>query len=535
MKKLVIALSLITIVSFALRVYETASIPNGLNRDEAALAYNGLLLSEVGTDEWQRSWPLNLESFGDYKLIGYPFLLSLLFKVLSAGDFVVRLPSIIAGALLPLGLYFLSRYLKFSKLTSLLVAILSALMPVFFFYSRVAFEANLALTLFVFGMVFLLKESSWWSTVISVLCFSAAIFTYNTPLLLLPFVLLILPLVKGIKNYKSWLLPFVFLTVITAGAFYNLNQTFSQKSAITIFSDPLVQIDEFPQYRDNYSGIAQTLIGNKYVFYLKKISSNTLLSFSPKFLVSSGGSHPWHTLPGWGNLNWFVLALFYLGILLTVVLSLTKVIKMKMGSKELLEKVTKPWTKSKRLRSLLLLYLLGIAILPSSVTVDAPHTTRSLFFFVTVILIAAQTIEWLYNNFQKFRTNRLLVSVVIVLINLGLFIPYLYSYFSAYENESKRLYQSGLADVILEAESANHQTPIAIVDPDGYQYIVVSWYQKITPAEFYTTVVRQQPDRIGFRYGEQLKNYHFVAHAEDRREAEKKYILWTDQGWKLKE
>lgn len=535
MKKLVLALSLITIVSFLLRVYGVDSIPHGLNRDEAALAYNGLLLSKVGADEWQRSWPLNLQSFGDYKLIGYPFLLSMLFKVFSAGDLLVRLPSVMAGALLPFGLFLLSKNLKFSKGTSILVAVLSALMPVFFFYSRVAFEANLALTLFVFGFVFLLKKSSWVSTIVAVLCFTAAIFTYNTPLLLLPFVLLVLPFIKGIKNYKTWVLPLAFLTLITAGAFYNLNQTFSQKSAITIFSDPRVQIDEFPQYRDHYSGLAQTIIGNKYVFYLKKISSNTVASFSPKFLVTSGGSHPWHTLPGFGNLNWFVLIFFYLGLLLIVVLSLTKVSKNKVSSKRILQTISSPWINSKLLRRILLVYLLLIASLPSSVTIDAPHTTRSLFFFVLVVLIAAQSIEWLYEKFAKLSSVRLITSVIIVLINLGLFIPYLQSYFSYYEDASKRLYQSGLTEAIWEVESENKEVPIAIVDPGGYQYIVVSWYQKVAPNQFYSTIVRQQPDRIGFRYGEQLKNYHFVAHAEDRREEEKKYILWTEEGWKVKE
>ncbi|KKU82941.1 MAG: hypothetical protein UY10_C0019G0001, partial [Microgenomates group bacterium GW2011_GWA2_47_8] len=57
------------------RIWQLGILPLALNRDEAALAYNAVLLAETGKDEWGRSWPLALQSFGDFKLIGYPAVL----------------------------------------------------------------------------------------------------------------------------------------------------------------------------------------------------------------------------------------------------------------------------------------------------------------------------------------------------------------------------------------------------------------------------------------------------------------------------
>ena len=82
MNKKILLLSLIVLLGAALRLFQLGSIPAILNRDEAALAYNGYLLSQTGKDEWGKIWPPTLESFGDYKLPGYPLILAILFCAL---------------------------------------------------------------------------------------------------------------------------------------------------------------------------------------------------------------------------------------------------------------------------------------------------------------------------------------------------------------------------------------------------------------------------------------------------------------------
>src|SRR5258708_7256406 len=89
----------IFLFGLVLRFWQLGSIPVILNRDEAALAYNAFLLKETGKDEWSKTWPLTLQSFGDYKLIGYPLLTIGSFFLLGYTDFAVKFPSAFFGSL----------------------------------------------------------------------------------------------------------------------------------------------------------------------------------------------------------------------------------------------------------------------------------------------------------------------------------------------------------------------------------------------------------------------------------------------------
>src|SRR3989338_7329776 len=99
----------ILILAAVLRLYKISSFPAGLNADEAALGYNAYSLLLTGKDEHGHSWPVNLESFGDFKPAGYAYLLIPFIKVFGLTEFAVRLPSAIFGILAVLFIYLLSR------------------------------------------------------------------------------------------------------------------------------------------------------------------------------------------------------------------------------------------------------------------------------------------------------------------------------------------------------------------------------------------------------------------------------------------
>jgi len=135
----------VVLVGLAVRVVQIDTLPKILNRDEAALAYNAYLLKETGQDEWGKSWPLALESFGDFKLPGYVWLLVGTFSLFGLSDGVVRLPAVVAGtALIPLS-YFLSRQLRFSQRQALGLAIIVCFSPIFILrmYSTLSLDSYL--------------------------------------------------------------------------------------------------------------------------------------------------------------------------------------------------------------------------------------------------------------------------------------------------------------------------------------------------------------------------------------------------------
>src|SRR3990167_1659326 len=127
MKK-VILLSIIILASF-LRLYRLGEFPAGLNADEAALGYNAYSLLLTGKDEHGHPWPVNLESFGDFKPAGYAYFLIPFIKVFGLTEFAVRLPSALFGVLAVLFIYLLIKELTPSEAWAYLGGLSLAISP----------------------------------------------------------------------------------------------------------------------------------------------------------------------------------------------------------------------------------------------------------------------------------------------------------------------------------------------------------------------------------------------------------------------
>ncbi len=499
MKSTKILLAVIFFFGLGLRLFQIAELPAILNRDEAALAYNALLIKESSQDEWQTKWPLTFKSFGDYKLPGYPYLLAILFSILPINDFSTRLPSAVAGSLLIIvSFFFAKNVLKVKNKSSLMMALLIAINPIFFFYSRIAFEANLALLLFVCGLYFLLKEKE--NSLLGGFFIFLAVLTYNTPLLLLPFLIPLLIYKIGWKNKKRWFKPVLLLVLILLWGILSFYSLTTQKSAITIFNDSTTW-EKFALYRAQFSGLWQAILGNKYVFYTQVMWQNLLESFSLKFLVQNGGSHPWHALPGYGHL-------FYLTYFLAICMLIDII-----G-----EIIIALFDKSFKKKHLILFYLLVVSLAPSVVTVDSPHATRSLLFFFVFVSLAVLFLDKLAKIFVK-QSKLILIVCLAILLTESLF--YYHKYFFKYSQSQEKILFASFKKFIIDADEKYTKQPVVIIDEGGYQYILTAWYLKIPSQNFFATMKYQQADRINFYYGERLLNYHFIKNLEDRNNDEK--------------
>ncbi len=506
-------LIIIILLGFTLRVVQVGSIPAILNRDEAALAYNALLLKETGRDEWGRHWPLALESFGDYKLPGYPLILIGSFSLFGYNDTAVRMQSVIAGTILILlGYFFVKNIFHLREEVALLTALSIALTPVFFFYSRIAFEANVALDLFI-GSIYLLLDSvgpqALRKDLLSILLLFIAIFTYNTPLLLLPFVLPAIIYIRGWKNWRNWGVATVGLLLVMVIGFGSLLSLTKQKSGITIFSDELTW-QQSVTYHQQFSGITQKVLGNRVVFFGRIIVWHYIQTFLPTFMVLHGGPHPWHQLPGFGHFYWCVYLCGLLGILVSI-------------------------KKSRHSKLFaVLVYLLLLAPLPAAITVDAPHATRSLFFFFLFLVTAMIGLQTFLDRFANKKVLILTLFVVILSIESA---HYLGTYFANYESQSTRILRGGFDQTVQDVESHASHKHIAVIDDGGYQYILTAWYLKIKPDVFFATINRHLPDKIGFTYGYKVDKYRFIKSPNDKAGNEQVLISWDegDGKWEVKE
>jgi hypothetical protein len=184
------------------------------------------------------------------------------------------------------------------------------------------------------------------------------------------------------------------------------------------------------------------------------------------------------------------------------------------------------------------LYWLLVALIPAVVTVDAPHATRSLLFFWMWIVLAAQgwrwlrpiLIFWLAQFLTRPVSRKLWWSLfsLALLLEVGLFS---YRYFHLYPQRQPDTLKAGFEQTIQQVDQQFPDQEIAIVDPAGFDYILLAWYLKIPPQTYLENNVRQLPDKIGFRYGERVGRYHFIGQAEDRSADEKILLNWTGEEW----
>lgn len=519
-------LLIIILASILVRVWLLGSLPSILNRDEAALGYNAFLLQQTGYDEWNKSWPWALESFGDYKLPGYPLLLVGLFTLASPSDFVVRLPSMVAGVGIVILAYALARKFGWPYIYSCIFALVIGFSPVFIFYSRMAFEANLGLFLtlaIVYLAYFPWVKRLLLNDVLLLITTAVAVLTYNTPFLLLPFLIILIPFRRNFKRPTTWTGAVIGLIVLWIAAAAVLLPLTTQKSGITIFSDPLVY-HNYIDYRMGLNSSETALFGSKYVYWAGLILENAVSSFSPSFLILKGGSHPWHQVPGTGHLYIVVAILALVGFVVAL-------------GRLVVTVVSRNWKPLLQSTEFLLLYLLFISLLPSVITVDAPHATRSLLFFFMLAAFAVyglwKTGTWLQ---QKMPGSRPRVEDLVIGIFSALFLlqagAYMRTYFTQYPLRQIAFMPGYNFSLPPSSE------PLDVIDAEGYQYILTAWYQQLPATEFLSTIQRQPKDTIGFSYPKQVGQTHFWKNITEARENQvRKALMWEPEteSWQVYE
>ncbi len=474
--------------------------PQSLNQDEAALLMNAKFIVEAGTDEWGQRWPITFRSFGDVKLPGYIYSVAGLGAVFGFAEWIVRVPSVVFGIATPFLAAALAWTWTKSRMTALLTAFFLIISPWTWHFGTIGFEANMALSLFLLALVLVFRWKNWWSDGLAAFVFLAAALTYNTPWILLPVVGVALLLWR----WKQWLslvrIGVLLLIIFVAVGVLTLPAA-SQKGAITIFQDPTI-LQAYPAYRAEFSGIFQSLLGNQYVYFLKLALQRWVATWSWTFLVSSGGGNPWHSIPGVGHLHPFVPGLAVVGLFWTVVECLRR-------PQQLWSCVS--WQKRASI------WLLVASLLPAILTVDAPHATRSLFFFVMMTFWAAEGMRFLYDGMCVRFGQLWWWSAFRFLVAGGFVWGFAWWWTPANVRWEKMLspkWNTGLQS-ILEDEEVTEAERVFVWDPNGMRYPYVVLAEDMSVDTFLSTVQRSAPDTVGLVRVEQVGKYSFVFQRSD--------------------
>jgi 4-amino-4-deoxy-L-arabinose transferase-like glycosyltransferase len=493
MKKYLIVL--ILLFALFLRVYKVNEFPHGLNADEAAIGYNAYSLLQTGKDEFGHSWPINFQSFNDYKPGLYFYLVLPFVKVLGLNEWAVRLPSAILGGLTVLLVYLFVKD-QFSKATALIAAALLAVSPWHLHFSRGGWETNAATFFIVLGFYLFfkaLKKPRYF--VFSTVAFALSMLTYHSARLVVP--LLGLGLIvfnwQGVFTKKNWsslagsflagmvfVIPLVFSFMGEAGA--------SRFSGVGIFADqgPFWRVNELRgQHQDPFS-LFPKLVHTKYAEYLIQFFDNWLRHFNGNFLFISGDEIQRNRVPEMGQLYVIELPFLILGLYF------------------LLRKRPPVWQP--------VLWWLAAAPVASALTFQSPHAIRALNMVVPLTILIAYGLVNFFMALKPYLSQVLFLAACSLCL-AGFFWNvsfYLHQYYVHYPKTYPAAWEYGFSELAsYVSQNQDRFEKIYITNKYDQPYILMAFYLRYSPQSFQQQAKLTPRDAFGFSTVEHFDKFYF--------------------------
>lgn len=288
------------LVGLLLRTYAFASIPRGLNQDEASTAYDAYSLIHFGVDRHGFRLPVVLVSWGSgmYALASYlaaPFIGVFGLEVWSA-----RLPHLLAG-LAALPLFFVLVRDTIDRRTARIGVVLLAISPWHVMVSRWGLDSNLFPFVFLVATVLFVRSMTRPRLLIgAAMGYSLALYSYGTAYVVVP---AFIGLAVGYGLWHRlwprrilWLSAATFVAVAVPVGLYVAVNTFHWSSIVTpFFSIP--RLTGVPRFQT---------VGNFHIFsvtFFRQAADN--LAHALDLFRSQDDGLIWNALPAYGILYWF--------------------------------------------------------------------------------------------------------------------------------------------------------------------------------------------------------------------------------------
>lgn len=490
---------LILIISLAafLRIYDLTSIPVGFSDDEATFGYNAYSILKTGHDEWARFLPFPaFESFGDWKLAFYLYLVVISEAFLGMTVFATRLPSVIFGIISVFAVYLLTKEIV-NKKTAILATFLVAISPWHIAASRNGFESDLLIftvtlatyffirgvkekrfflpSFVIFALSFYIYRSAW--TFVPIFLFSL-IFIFRKELQaqriyifkkIIVFLILLIPLVPVFITFKGQS-RFIQESFITGIQNIGINNDINQRRG---------------ECQKSINSFICTAIYNKYNFFASKYINNLISNLSPQTYYQDIGSTGYQAFAPRGYFYTFEYILLIAGLIALL------------RTKGHIGKIYISW-------------ILTAAVAPSLTSVGNPG--RLNIIMPVPQIISAIGFFYIYNQIKNIKLRYLLISILafIVLASFFRFIADTLTYYPIYTARYQRYGYKELF-TFLEGERSKHsQVAISRHSDDAKQYIHYLFFTKYDPAKYQKNVVFSK-DSEGWRSVDQIENIKFYA------------------------
>jgi len=444
-----IIIACIILLAIVVRFWGLGSNPVSLYWDEVAILLDAKSISQTGMDMHGLPWyQVIFPSYGDYKLPVYIWFTSIFVSFFGTQEWVVRLPSAIAGTLTILvGGYIAwavairTNSKHFASLVGIATLAVLAFSPWGIMFSRTGFEAHLAQFFVALSVATLITSKNYIAKkhtqkishvlfIVSIILGVTAIYTYFSVRFVWPFV------------WGSSVIFFYFDSINTKHVVGLLGRLVIGGVLTTLLLLPMYNSDKYQISNQFRLSSASVLTQYDYPIesnILREQSGNTILSrifyhrrwlmtrellqnvsehASPIFLFVSGDKNLRH---GTGMHGLFVLPLFLPAIVGLFAL----------GKKN----------------PLVLIWLgiwVGFAFVPASVPLEVPHALRSINAFVPLAIIIGWGIAVLIEHVQlsQRKIDKIALGIFAAL-TLVFTCQFLFHYFFSYPIQSTKEWQAG--------------------------------------------------------------------------------------------
>ncbi len=487
----------ILIISAITRLWGLGNNPPSLNWDEASLGYNTYSILKTGKDEWGNFLPAIFPAFGDYKLPVYIYTSVPFVSLFGLNTFSIRLLSAISGIFAVFGIYLLTNLVfKQAKINfsykglnaGTFSALVLSLLPWHIFLSRPALEANLGLSLYLFGLYFLLSSfSKSYHLIYSAILFALALHTYNSYRILVPLTALAFLVFYFKKiNFRSISFSLSLIIALLASVMV-LNQIKSGQGLARydklkiLNSNTIYQIGESRQNSSLPQPLPK-LIYNRPVFFTTSVIKNYFSYFTFQFWNQTKGAQYQFAIPGQNLATYPVLLFSFIGLVFAL------------------------RGRSKELTFLVLLFFLSP--LAASLTNDPPQAIRPSPLIIFICLFFAVGFTFVEKINKKY-----LEAVMCFIVSLFVIfaLSYLYKYWSSYQFQYSSSWQYGYKQVYnyINHNGQKYQN-IFITKKYGEPHIFDFFYNKTDPKLVQSKTETIRFSKSDWLWTDKFQNHYYV-------------------------
>ena len=473
------AIVIIIITAAFLRFYKLGLNPPGLYWDEAAFGYNAYSILKTAHDEHGRFLPyLAFESFGDWKLPVYFYLIVPSIAIFGLNEVAVRFPSAFLGTLTIPVFFILVKKLSKNVNLAILSALFLAISPWHIQFSRAGFETSAGLFFVVSGVyLFLIGLESKSLNLrgarahlggvfrspftFSFLLLTLSMYTYHAYRVFVP-----LAAVSLVVIYKSEIqknLSKIFLSAALGLILFLplLIFTFSAQGKYRATFQTAFHVEDFKMKKLDYDQKSKRPLRflSKYIYqkpiYYAYVALNGYIDhFSPFFLFLRGDQIGRHSQVDLGQINFFEV--IFIGASLFAVQNLNKNTKRVMLS----------W--------------LLLSPIPAMIVTPTPHADRTLQMAPALAFFSALGAFYIFS-----KVKLLALKFAIIIFCLFYFVSYFHFLKVHYPVKFAADWQDGYKQMVQKIEAfQDDYDRVYVTNINQVPYIYLLFYQKYDPEKF---------------------------------------------------